>query len=113
VRPDILDTGSLPWRPFENVPGVQFKVLRHHAERRGITLMLRFEAGADYPAHRHPEGEDYFVLDGTLTDGPHEYGAGTFVHHAPGSVHHPRSHTGCTLLVILPAHIQPAGPSRP
>ena len=105
--PDILAAASLPWRDFDGVPGVRYKVLRHHEERRGVTLLLQFDAGASYPAHRHPEGEEYYVLDGTLRDGGHEYGAHTFVYHAPGSVHRPTSRTGCTLLVTLPAHIEP------
>ena len=103
---DILDTAALPWRDFDDAPGVRYKVLRHHEGRRGITLLLQFAPGASYPAHRHPEGEDYYVLDGTLQDGARSYGAHTFVHHAPGSVHGPASPTGCTLLVVLPAHIE-------
>lgn len=107
--PDILDTTGMPWRDFDAAPGVRYKVLRHHAGRRGITLLLQFDAGASYPAHRHPEGEEYYVLDGTLRDGGREYGAHTFVVHAPGSVHRPHSPTGCTLLVTLPAHIERIG----
>ena len=107
MTPAILDTTALPWRAFDDAPGVRFKVLRHHDAHRGITLLLQFDAGAHYPAHRHPEGEDYYVLDGTLQDGAHTYGAHHFVHHPPGSVHRPSSPTGCTLLVTLPAHIEP------
>jgi anti-sigma factor ChrR (cupin superfamily) len=81
-------------------------VLRHHAERRGITLLLQFEPGARYPAHRHPAGEEYYVLEGTLQDGSHEYGPHTFVYQPPGSVHSPRTRDGCTLLVVLPEHIE-------
>ena len=102
----VLDTRSREWRSFEEAPGVHYKVLRHHEGRRGITLLLRFDAGAHYPTHRHPEGEEYYVLDGELRDGKRSYGAGTFVYHPPGSVHSPRSTTGCTLLITLPAHIE-------
>jgi len=106
MTPEILETDAMPWRNFDDAPGVRFKVLRHHDGRRGITLLLQFEAGAHYPAHRHPEGEDYYVLEGTLQDGARTYGAHTFVHHPAGSVHRPVSPTGCTLLVSLPAHIE-------
>ena len=102
-----MDSSCLAWRDFENAPGVSFKVLRHHEGRRGITLLLRFEPGADYPAHRHPEGEEYFVLEGTLQDGGRTYGAETYVYHPPGSVHRPASPGGCVLLVSLPANIEP------
>jgi anti-sigma factor ChrR (cupin superfamily) len=106
MKAAILDTAALPWRPFEDAPGVRYKVLRHHDQRRGITLLLQFDPGARYPAHRHPEGEDYYVLEGTLQDGAQLYGAHHFVHHPAGSVHQPSSPSGCTLLVILPAHIE-------
>jgi anti-sigma factor ChrR (cupin superfamily) len=106
VRPQIVDSTALPWRDFPEAPGVRFKVLRHHAERRGITLLLQFAPGAVYPTHRHPEGEEYWVLSGTLQDGPHTYGADTYVWLPPASVHRPASPDGCTLLVVLPAHIE-------
>lgn len=106
MTPKVLDTGSVEWRGFDDAPGVQYKVLRHHEGRRGITLLLRFDAGARYPTHRHPEGEEYYVLDGDLKDGTHTYGPHTYVYHPPGSVHTPVSPNGCTLLITLPAHIE-------
>ena len=106
MTPEILDTGAVDWRDFDDAPGVHYKVLRHHEGRRGISLLLRFDAGARYPAHRHPEGEEYFVLNGDLRDGASTYGAHTYVYHPPGSVHTPVSPNGCTLLILLPAHIE-------
>lgn len=102
----IVDSHAQPWREFPEARGVRYKVLRHHPERRGITLLLRFDAGAVYPAHRHPEGEEYYVLHGTLQDGGRTYGAETYVFHPPESAHRPSSPTGCTILVVLPAHIE-------
>jgi anti-sigma factor ChrR (cupin superfamily) len=106
VKPQILDTRSCEWREFEDAPGVRYKVLRHHEGRRGITLLLQFEPGAHYPTHRHPEGEEYYLLEGTLQDGGRTYGAHTYVYQPPGSTHRPTSPDGCTLLVMLPAHIE-------
>jgi anti-sigma factor ChrR (cupin superfamily) len=106
VKPLIVDSAALAWRDFPEAPGVRFKVLRHHEERRGITLLLQFDPGAHYPTHRHPAGEEYYVLDGSLRDGAQSYGAGAYVYHAPGSMHRPASPGGCVLLVMLPAHIE-------
>jgi anti-sigma factor ChrR (cupin superfamily) len=103
----ILDTRAMSWRDFDDAPGVSYKVLRHHAGRRGITLLLRFAAGAAYPAHRHPGGEEFFVLEGSLDDAGDRHAAGSFLYHPPGSVHHPSSQEGCVLLVLLPQHIEP------
>ena len=103
---ESVATQERPWREFPEAPGVRYKVLRHHAGRRGITLLLQFDPGAAYPAHRHPAGEEYFVLQGTLQDGGRTYGTDTFVYQPPGSAHRPVSPTGCTLLVSLPAHVE-------
>lgn len=96
----------MDWRAFDEAPGVSFRVLETHRPGTGVTLMLRFEAGASYPAHRHPEGEEYYVLDGELTDAGRVYGKGTYVSHPPASVHRPQSATGATVLVFLPAAIE-------
>lgn len=106
LRPLIVETERLVWRYFDDAPGVSYKRLRHHDGKRGITLLLRFDPGASYPSHRHPGGEEYWVLDGTLDDGRKSYGTHTYVYHPPGSVHQPSSRTGCTLLVFLPEHIE-------
>jgi len=102
----FLDTDAMDWRAFDEAPGVTFKVLKTHKPGTGVTLLLRFAAGAAYPAHRHPEGEEYYVLDGELVDAGRAYGVGTFVYHPPGSVHRPSSKSGATVLVFLPAAIE-------
>ncbi len=102
----FLDTAAMEWRPFEEAPGVSFKVLKRHLPGNGATLLLRFDAEAAYPTHRHPGGEEYLVIEGELQDGGKSYGADTYVFHPPGSVHTPRSRTGATLLVFLPQGIE-------
>ena len=102
----FLATSDMPWRPFPEAPGVSFRVLKTHSPRNGATLLLRFEPGSAYPAHRHPEGEEYYVLEGELVDGARRYGAGTYVWHPPGSAHAPRSDGGATVLVFVPGGIE-------
>lgn len=104
-----LDTHSMPWRPFAEAPGVAFKTLKTHRPGTGVTLLLRFDPGADYPAHRHPAGEEYHVLEGALIDGGRSYGVGTYVWHPPGSVHRPRSEVGAVVLVFLREGIELIG----
>jgi len=69
-------------------------------------VLLRFQPGARYGRHRHPSGEQYLVLQGRLQDGGRTWGPMSYVHHAPGSVHEPRSDEGCLLFVSLPAPIE-------
>ncbi len=105
-----VDSESLPWRdsPY---PGVRWKKLRFDAETGSSAVLLQFEPGASYGTHRHPDGEQYLVLEGTLEDGGRKYGRGTYVYHAPGSVHRPRSADGCLLFVTLPRPIEDLEPS--
>src|SRR5262245_38430556 len=105
-RPSLhVDAESLPWResPFA---GVLWKKLSYDPETRRATVLLKFEAGASYGMHRHPEGEEYLVLEGSIEDNGMSYGAGTFVSHPPGSAHQPVSRTGCVLYVTLPHPIE-------
>ena len=100
----LLDTQTLPWRDSPS-PGVRWKKI--HFDGRASVVLLEFEPGASYAAHRHPAGEEYWVISGTLIDGGKTVGAGTWVSHPPSSVHVPRSEDGCLLLVRLEAPIEP------
>jgi anti-sigma factor ChrR (cupin superfamily) len=108
MKPSIaLDTNPLPWRPTP-YEGVSWKKLYFGDE--GSSVLLRFEPGAAYGAHRHPAGEQYFVLEGSVVDGGQTWGAGAYVRHAAGSAHRPRSDEGCLLFVTLPAPIELVSP---
>lgn len=99
-----VDGAALPWRetPY---PGVRFKKLEFEPPDGRATVLLRFAPGARYGAHEHPRGEQYYVLEGSLEDGGQQWGAGSYVHHPPGSRHAPSSAEGCLIFVTLPAPI--------
>ena len=103
-----IDSEQLPWRPSP-CPGVDWKKLEHDPVSGRSTVLLRFAPGAAYDAHRHPAGEQYLILEGSLQDGAHTWGPGTYVHHPPGSAHAPRSPDGCLVFVTLPKPIEPLG----
>jgi anti-sigma factor ChrR (cupin superfamily) len=109
IEPWIVRADAKPWKGFPEVPGVEYKVLRKHPEGGGLTLLLRFSKGVHYPTHRHPGGEEYYMLDGTLRDGGRTYGRDAFVWHPPGSIHTPSSPDGCELIVVLPKAIEIVG----
>lgn len=73
------------WQPFG--PGVQLKLL--HATGDVWSYLLKLEAGAQLPTHRHPVDEECVVLEGTVQVGELRVGAGSFhlgrkdVLHAP------------------------------
>jgi anti-sigma factor ChrR (cupin superfamily) len=101
----VVGWDELPWRESPH-PGVVWKKLSYDAETGRSAVLLRFDPGASYGAHRHPEGEEYLVLEGSLEDGGKTYGRGTYVKHAAGSVHRPSSKEGCLLFVSLPRPIE-------
>lgn len=101
-----VDGAALPWRDTP-CAGVRWKKLEYEPASGRSAVLLRFEPGAAYLAHRHPAGEEYLVLEGSLEDGGRTWGAGTWVRHAPGSAHAPRSREGCLLYVRLGAPIEP------
>ena len=97
----MSDAGS-EWRPSKAAPGVSFKTLRRDEGTGGITVLLRFEPGSRFPAHRHPAGEEVFVVEGQVKIGSERLQQGDYLYAAPDSVHAVWSDSGCTLLVMLP-----------
>jgi anti-sigma factor ChrR (cupin superfamily) len=100
-----VDPQELPWRPTP-FAGVRWKKLHYDPRSGHSAVLLEFEPGAEYGAHRHPQGEEYLVLRGSLQDGASTWGEGSYVHHPSGSIHAPRSETGCLLFVTLPRPIE-------
>jgi anti-sigma factor ChrR (cupin superfamily) len=97
---EFVDGAALPWRDTP-CAGVQWKKLRFDAASGESAVLLRFAPGATYDAHRHPEGEQYLVLEGELEDGGRRYGPLTYVRHPPGSAHRPSSPSGALVFVTL------------
>jgi len=104
----FVDAARLPWRDTP-CPGVRWKKLHFDAASGESAVLLEFDPGASYDAHRHPLGEQYLVLEGELEDGGQNYGPMTYVRHAPGSIHRPRSPSGALVFVTLPRPIETLG----
>lgn len=79
-----IDAAHGDWQPF--LDGVQIKVLREHGEV--LSYLLKLDAGATLPAHRHPIDEECLVLDGALKVGSHiEVGPGGYHLARQGALH--------------------------
>lgn len=83
--------------------GVWRKRLYHDgpAESGRVTSLVRFDPGASFRAHDHPEGEEIFVLSGTFSDDTGDWGAGSYLLNPDGSPHAPYTKDGCELFVHL------------
>ena len=69
------------------LPGIRVKVLAVDRQRGLVTLLLRGDPGARYPAHRHSAPEECYVIRGSVTIGGRVLHAGDF-HHADADSDH-------------------------
>ena len=100
-QPVRLQTRDMPWEASP-APGVwRRKLDRRGAESGWATSIVRYEAGCRFPTHRHPQGEEFLVLDGVFSDDSGDYPAGCYVRNPPGSQHAPFTRDGCTIFVKL------------
>lgn len=119
----LVRTSACEWKQLEEpgVSGISVKVLRFDPEaRRAPTILLKFEAGATYPAHDHPGGEEAFVLEGDVTFGRHRMTAGDYLFTPPGGLFTPpggkhavRSENGCVILLRVPEEVVILKPPLP
>ncbi|MDP4917861.1 MAG: cupin domain-containing protein, partial [Haliea sp.] len=64
----VVDPHTLDWTPS---PGGHVLRKRLHrvgqAESGQVTSLVRYEPGATFPAHDHPQGEEILVLEGVFS----------------------------------------------
>jgi anti-sigma factor ChrR (cupin superfamily) len=91
-------SGARRWLAAD-VPGVEISQLWVDAASGRHTLLLRLQAGATLPRHRHAAPEECYVVEGDLRDGALVLGAGDYVRHAPDTEHALTTRHGCLLFV--------------
>jgi len=97
----VMDTNAMDWAPSPS-PTVWRKRLDLIGGEHGrVTSVVRYDPGAAFPAHDHPDGEEILVLEGTFSDEHGDYPAGTYLLNPPGFRHAPFSREGCVIFVKL------------
>lgn len=96
----VVRAGEGRWLPTGDA-GVSFKPLYTDHERGTFTTLVRMDAGASIPAHRHLGVEQCLVIEGDLRAGGVEMYAGDFNCSLPGSVHEEIATTGGALFLIV------------
>lgn len=109
----IRRTAEMDWAPLAE-PGVDtkdifVKALRRNADGRPPTILLKFEAGASYPYHNHPAGEELFVMEGSCIIERATLRAGDYLYTPPNFRHSVRTDTGCVLLFMVPEEVEILG----
>jgi quercetin dioxygenase-like cupin family protein len=105
----IVKTNEIEWIPLpeDGVTGIYIKPLLFDADaNRSPTMLLKFDAGANYPLHNHPEGEEIFVIEGDIKLGKDELSAGDFLFTAPGNMHRVSTKNGCVVLLKAPKEVE-------
>lgn len=92
IRNYITRSHQKEWRPLiergVNTKGIFVKALRFDEQtQRAPTILLKFEAGATYPYHNHPAGEEAFVLEGDAIIGGERLSAGDYLYTPPNFKH--------------------------
>lgn len=111
----LVRSGAVEWQPLgeENVSGIYVKSLLFDAEtRRSPTILLKFDAGATYPLHDHPGGEEIFVLEGDIKLGKDELFAGDYLFTAIGGKHRVSTKNGCVVLLKAPREVEIIEPRK-
>lgn len=98
----VIDTTSMAWERSPS-PRVWRKRLHLVGARESgqVTSIVRYEAGASFAVHHHPEGEEILVLEGTFSDEHGDWPAGTYLLNPEGFRHAPFSRDGCVIFVKL------------
>lgn len=100
-QPVSIDTTALDWIASPKAGVWRKPLAREEAERGHATSLVRYDAGASFPAHNHPLGEEILVLEGTFSDASGDFPAGTYFRNPIGFRHAPFSEQGCLILVKL------------
>jgi anti-sigma factor ChrR (cupin superfamily) len=97
-----VDINRMEWSPSPS--GTVWRKRVHLVgppESGQVTSVVRYEPGATFPEHDHPEGEEILVLDGVFSDEHGDWPKGTHLLNPEGFRHAPFSRDGCVLFVKL------------
>jgi quercetin dioxygenase-like cupin family protein len=87
----VVQAAALPWSPSPWIPGIGRKFLDRYGNGQFVpsTSVVSFGTGVRDPYHAHPHGEEFYVLDGVLTDHTGDYLSGFYVRHPMRWCHAP------------------------
>jgi anti-sigma factor ChrR (cupin superfamily) len=106
MLPEKITTAQIQWEPavFDGkiIEGVFSKTLRFDQDnKRPIRLLLKIDAGASYPAHKYPGGDDIYVLEGEVQYGKYLLKKNDYLLAPPNSSLEVSSDSGCILFYAL------------
>lgn len=110
IRNYIRSTANAEWLPLIeqgiDCTGIYWLPLRREESGRPLTFLAKFEAGAVYPYHNHPAGEEIYVLSGSCEIEGALLQAGDYLYTPPGFKHSVRTAAGCVLFFMVPEEVE-------
>ncbi len=106
TEPLLQRHADIRWRPTGEA-GIDWAFLRRN-DRKGGTTLLRLAAGATFPEHVHPAGEEVFVIHGRIRVGEHLLEAGDYLFTPPGIAQHGQAVDDTIVLMTTALPIEPA-----
>lgn len=100
----VANIADAPFRPFLTADGVEDgEVQQVNGGELGFGFhVYRMKPGQRTVAHTHVGDEEFFLIDGDLTDHDgYEYRPGDLVRLRSGTRHNSSTRNGCTLVVYL------------
>lgn len=97
----VVETANLQWESSEADGVLRRRLERLKGDPEPVTTLVRYMPGSSFSPHRHVNGEEIFVLQGTFSDNHGHYHAGSYLRNPAGSNHAPYSQEGCTIFVKL------------
>lgn len=94
---------DMEWLPWA-MPGAHFKLLHADAATGRFALLIKFEAGAAAPIHRHIGAVEGYMLEGGFhyRDAPERpFNAGCYLWENDGAVHQPVSPEGAVMFAVF------------
>jgi anti-sigma factor ChrR (cupin superfamily) len=99
----VSRSGEIPWTAV-SLPGVKIKKLFVDRTRQYSTSLVSLRAGAVYPAHRHSDIEEFYLLEGDLSGEGIQMRPGDYCRSEPGTVHSDAKTEGGALLLVWSSH---------
>ena len=106
VRSQTIRVNQVEWNSM--TPTIRAKVLWSDPSTKRRAQLIRFEAGATLPMHRHVGDELLYVIEGSIADEHGTTSTGNVGYRPNGCVHSVSSKNGATVLAIVTGGIEPA-----
>ena len=102
----ITNPFNLKFEPFDNygepIKGMSWCKISYDKEKGQGSYILKMEPGAESLTHEHVNYEEFYMLDGELTDADGKiFKKGEFITFEPGTRHSSTSKNGCLILVFM------------